>query len=168
MSISEKVAYLKGLVEGFGFDQDDKQTKVINAIIDILDDIAVDVSDIQDETEELYEVVNVLDEDLGELEELVLDIDSDDDHECKCGGHHHHHHDDEDDDDDDYDHEHDVIYEIKCPNCEEIIDIDESLILEGQINCPACGKNLEFDFEDEDGNAIDLTDEKAETESEKE
>ena len=36
MTVTEKVAYLKGLVEGLDFGKDEKETKVINAVLDVL------------------------------------------------------------------------------------------------------------------------------------
>ena len=43
MEISEKVAYLKGLAEGLNLDTDSKEGKLIAAIIDVLDDIALEL-----------------------------------------------------------------------------------------------------------------------------
>ena len=51
MTVTEKVAYLKGLVEGLDFDADKKETKVINAVLDVLEDLALAVSDLDDEME---------------------------------------------------------------------------------------------------------------------
>ena len=68
MTITEKVAYLKGLVEGLDFDKDDKETKVINAVLDVLDDIALTVSDLDDEMGLVTQQLDEVDEDLAELE----------------------------------------------------------------------------------------------------
>ena len=43
MEITEKVAYLKGLAEGMELDTEKKEGKLIAAIIDILDDIALEL-----------------------------------------------------------------------------------------------------------------------------
>ena len=40
MTASEKVAYLKGLVEGLGIDKDKSEGKILNAVIDVLEDLA--------------------------------------------------------------------------------------------------------------------------------
>ena len=37
MTVTEKVSYLKGLAEGLGIDENEKNGKVIKAIIDVLD-----------------------------------------------------------------------------------------------------------------------------------
>ena len=41
MEITEKVAYLKGLADGLGLDAESKEGKVLLAMIDVLDDIAL-------------------------------------------------------------------------------------------------------------------------------
>ena len=45
MTVTEKVAYLKGLAQGLGMDADNKQDKLIAAIIDVLDDVALSLAD---------------------------------------------------------------------------------------------------------------------------
>ena len=40
MELLEKVAYLKGLMSGLELEADKKETKVFNAILDVLDDLA--------------------------------------------------------------------------------------------------------------------------------
>ena len=52
MEISEKVAYLKGLAEGMELDTGKKEGKLLAAIIDVLDDIALELQDIEDELDE--------------------------------------------------------------------------------------------------------------------
>lgn len=127
MTITEKVAYLKGLAEGLGIDDSSKEGKVLKAIIDTLDDIAVTVSDLEDEVCEIDKQVKLIDEDLGAIED---DYYGDDD---------------DDDDDDDEDKE---LYEVKCPACNDTVFIDEEMIEEGEMECPNCGELLEFDFDD--------------------
>ena len=41
------------------------------------------------------------------------------------------------------------IYEVKCPNCDEEICIDGSVLDKGEIQCPNCGETLTFEFDDE-------------------
>lgn len=129
MTITEKVAYLKGLVEGMDFDKNDKETKVINAVLEVLEDIALTVSDLDDEMELVTEQLDAVDEDLAELEEVFYDEMDDCDCDCDC---------DED------------MYEVDCPKCGETIYFDEDIILEGEAECPNCGEILEFDCDCED------------------
>ena len=145
MTLTEKVAYLKVLMEGLNTDD-----KVIGLIADILSDMAGEIQGMQDDMEEISEVVDTIDEDLGELEKDFYDIDED---ECGCG---HHHYDDccDDDDDEDDDEElfddDDELYEVTCPTCHDTICLNEAMIEDGSITCPNCGELLEFDLDDED------------------
>ncbi len=137
MNITEKVAYLKGLAKGLEIDETTKEGKLLLAVIDVLEDMADSVSDLESAYEELDEVIDVLDEDLGAVEKDFYCFDEDDD--CCC-----------DDDDCDCDCD-DDLYEVVCPNCQDAIYLDESMLEEGSIDCPNCGQLLEFDYvEDED------------------
>ena len=42
------------------------------------------------------------------------------------------------------------MYEIECPACHETIYLQESVILDGAVDCPNCGEPLEFDIEFEE------------------
>ena len=48
MTTSEKVAYLKGLAEGMGLQEDGGQGKLFHVIIDILEDLSLDLADTKD------------------------------------------------------------------------------------------------------------------------
>ena len=136
MTLTEKVAYLKGLVEGIGVDETTNQGKIMKAVLDVLDDMAFTVSDLEDSTSELYEEVEAIDEDLSSLED-----EDDDECDCDCCC---------DDDDDDCDCCCDEdIYEVKCPNCDEEICIDSSILDKGEMQCPNCGETLTFEFDDD-------------------
>lgn len=129
MTVTEKVAYLKGLAEGLALDESKPETKVINAMIDILDDLALSVSDLEDGLDMFSEQLDAVDEDLDELEGFVYDDDYDDD--CCC---------DDCCDDEEY-------YDVECPGCGEVITIDCDILDEGSIECPNCGELLEFECE---------------------
>jgi len=133
MGVSEKVAYLKGLMEGLKIDADSDYGKLFKAVVDVLDEIALEVEDLTDEVMELSDGLDVISEDLEDVEDLVYDDDDDDDDE------------DEDDEDDDSD---EPIYATTCPECEEEIFFDETYLEDGAIECPNCGARLEFDGED--------------------
>ena len=134
MTVTEKVAYLKGLVEGLDFDADKKETKVINAVLDVLEDLALAVSDLDDEMAVVTEQLDAVDEDLADLEEVFYE--ELDDCDCDC-----------DDCDCDCDCDEDM-YEVECPNCGELIYFDEEIILDGKADCPACGEVLEFEVDE--------------------
>ena len=141
MTITEKAAYIKGLAEGLDLDASTKEGKILNAIIDLLSDIAVDIEDTEDACAELAEQITAVDEDLSELEEFVYEeYEDEDDCDCDC----------EDcsccDYDDDED---DELYEVECPNCHDVIYVDDKMLEEKGITCPNCGTNLEFDLEED-------------------
>ena len=135
MTITEKVAYLKGLLEGKGTNK-----KEMDLIVEILTDLANDLADLEDYTAELTEQVDAVDEDLNTLEEDFYE-EWDDEDDCDCC--------DCDccDCDDEY-------YDVTCPSCGEDFEVDEDTLLDGGVECPACGEHLEFDF-DEDEEAED-------------
>ena len=69
MTITEKVSYLKGLCEGVGISDETKEGRIIKAMIDVLDDMALTISDMEDGFAEVCEQVDAIDEDLGSLDE---------------------------------------------------------------------------------------------------
>ena len=131
MEITEKVAYLKGLAEGMELDTDKKEGKLLSAIIDVLEDIALELEDIEDEQAELSEGLDAVSDDLEDVEDVVFeDWDEDDEDEYE---------EDELDEDED-------CYATTCPTCEETIYFDESVLADGEVICPNCGEKLEFDL----------------------
>ena len=154
MNISEKVAYLKGLAKGLDI-SDSKNGQLFEVIIDILDDIASNLAEIEDNALDLGEEIDVLSDDLEAVEKVVYE-DEDEDDEAE-----------EDDEDDSEgcccggcgsceDDEYPLFFEVTCPSCENTITIDEDVLNLGTIQCPNCGEMLEFDLdsvEEENENA---------------
>lgn len=140
MTLTEKVAYLKGLVEGLGIDETTSQGKVTKAVVDILNDMALSIADLDECATELYEEVEALDEDLGNLEDDFYEEFEEDEYD-----------DEEEDEDDDCDCDCccDEIYEVECPNCHEEICIDGEILDMGSIDCPNCGEHLTFEIEED-------------------
>lgn len=135
MTVTEKVAYLKGLAEGLALDAAKPETKIINAMIDVLDELALTVADLEDGMDLISEQLDAVDEDLDELESFVYeeldDCDCCDDDDCDCGccG-----------DDEEY-------YDVECPSCGEVICVDRDILEEGSICCPNCNELLEFEID---------------------
>ena len=77
MNITEKISYIKGLCEGLSLDEKKPEVKVINAIIDLLDDIAYDLTDMEELYDELSDQVDEIDQDLAEVESELYDEDCD-------------------------------------------------------------------------------------------
>ena len=132
MTISEKVAYLKGLAEGLDLDTvKSKEGKLISVMIGILEELAMSVEDLEENALNLGEEIDVLSDDLADVESEVFDEDEDDGME-------------------DYD---DDWFEVECPTCGADIVVDEEALAEGEVECPSCGTRyaMELTDEDEDG-----------------
>ena len=132
MTISEKVAYLKGLAEGLNIDTDkSKEGKLITVMIDILDEIAMSIEDLEENSLALGEEIDVLSDDLADVEAVVFDDEDEDDDE-----------DEEEEFDDDW-------FEVECPNCDEVLVVDEDALEEGYIKCPNCDTEYSLDLSDD-------------------
>ncbi len=133
MEITEKVAYLKGLMEGMKIDTETNEGKILSAMVDILEDIGLELEDLWNAQGELEDGLDVVSDDLEDIEDIVYDEDDEDesfDDEYY-----------EDDAEEDED-----CYATTCPTCEETIYFDESVLEDGEVICPNCGEKLEFDM----------------------
>ena len=135
MEINEKVAYLKGLMEGMDLDTTKKEGKLFAAILDILEDIAFELEDIQDQVDEVMDGLDAVSDDLEDVENVIFE-DEDDDEDYDDGEYY----EDELDEDED-------CYATTCPTCEEVIYFDETILEDGEVICPNCGEKLEFDLD---------------------
>ena len=79
MGITEKVAYIKGLLEGLSIDDTKPENKLLKAVIDVLGDIADEVNGLKVDSERIEDYLDELDHDLGELETDYYELDDDDD-----------------------------------------------------------------------------------------
>ena len=165
MTNSERAAYIRGLMDGLDLDPQAKETKLFNAIVDLLDDLCLTMEEMEDAYDELCGQVDEIDEDLGELEEEFYEFDDDDDdYDCDCCCNRDCDCDDCDCDcsdcdcdcDCDCDDEDDGCeFEVVCPVCGDHIMLTEAMLDEGSINCPNCDELLEFDFDEEDLDEIE-------------
>ena len=151
MTISEKSAYLKGLMDGLKLNTESDEGKMIAAIVDLLGDVTKKVVDIEDTTIAISDELDEIEEDLDAIEDYILDEDEDDEEDEDDWSYEE---DDEDDEDDseegfDFGDEETTVYEVQCA-CGNIIDFDEDVLESGSIVCDKCGETLEFSFEDED------------------
>ena len=133
MTISEKVAYLKGLAEGLDLDTaKSKEGKLISVMIGIMEELGMSVEDLEENALNLGEEIDVLSDDLADVEEVVFD---------------------EDEDSEDYD---DDWFEVECPTCGADILVDDDALVDGEVECPSCGTRYAMELtddeeEDEDG-----------------
>ncbi len=141
MTISEKAAYLKGLMDGLNLDTEKAEGKMISAIVDLLGDVTKRLSDVEETTIAISDELDEIEEDLDAIEDYIMDEDEDD-------------YDDWDDEDEDFEDEgfdfgdeDTTVYEAECA-CGNIVCFDEETLESGSIVCDNCGELLEFTFED--------------------
>ena len=122
MTISEKVAYLKGLAEGLNLDTEkSKEGKLISVMIGILEEVGLSIEDLEENALALGEEIDTISDDLADVESVVYG---------------------EDEDEDDY-------FEVECPNCEEHVVIDDKALAEGEVECPNCQTKFSLDLSDD-------------------
>lgn len=142
MTITEKTAYLKGLMEGLEIDKNDKLGKLVSTIVDTLDEMALAIDDVDAHLDEVDAEIEDIEDTIIDLEDAIDDIDDDVDDICDALDELY----EDDDDDDDFDWDDEELYELECPTCGEHIVIDEVQLGGGEMKCPACGEDLEFDL----------------------
>ena len=134
----EEVAYLKGLAEGLEISKETKEGKIIHKIIDVLESFADSIVELDEEQCDLAEYVESIDEDLADMEEDIYE---------------------DEDEDEDSDEDSDFSYvEMECPNCGDLVDIDEDLLYNDEIDviCPNC-QAIILSSDDEDNSYIECT-----------
>ena len=138
MTISEKVAYLKGLAEGLNLDTEkSKEGKLISVMIGIMEELAMTVEDLEENALNLGEEIDVLSDDLADVEEVVYD------------------------EDEDYD---DDWFEVECPSCGADIVVDEDALSEGEVECPSCGTRYAMELTEDDEEDFEGSGDSEETE----
>ena len=127
MSLAEKMGYLRGLADGLNLDEaKDQQGRLLAALVDVVEELADQTTANEEAVKELNEQLDELTESLDVLETLVVDSfedEEEDDEEEEC-------------------------FMTNCPECEEEVYFDESVLEDGEVICPNCGAKLEFDLSD--------------------
>ncbi|MBR3679230.1 MAG: hypothetical protein IKL87_03410 [Oscillospiraceae bacterium] len=156
MKLTEKIAYMKGMLDGMELDTSTKEGKAIAQMAEVMEEMAVYIDDLQSQLDEVTELCDILDEDLGAVEEDLYCDDDDFDLGSVI-----------DPDDIDYlgEEEDDPQYEVQCPTCGDTIIIDETILEEGSITCPGCGETLDFDYDTIVPSIAEDEDEEVEAES---
>lgn len=111
-TVEEKIAYLKGLMEGGDFYAKDPASRAIwEQLLAILDDLARATSALQHDQEELEEYVEAIDSDLMDVEDQVYNgVDED-------------------------------YVQMECPNCGKTVSFEEDFLYDDdvEVTCPECG-----------------------------
>ena len=124
MDLNAKAAYIRGLMTGMEFDPASKNGKVIAAMMDLLEEMAATVTEHDDALDQVYDELEILDEDMDDLVSDLYDVDFDEDEPEEEG-----------------------IYEETCPNCGEVATVDEETLLNKELVCPNCGAAFDIELE---------------------
>ncbi len=127
----EEVAYLKGLAEGLEISKETKEGKIIHKIVETLESFADAIVELEEEQTDLVEYVESIDEDLADMEDDIYEYEEDED---------------EDDEEEGL-----SFIEMECPNCSDLVEIDEDLLYDDEVDivCPNC-QAIILSSEDED------------------
>lgn len=137
MTVSEKATYIKGLMDGMKLDQETNEGKLFTAMADLLEELSLAVSDLEEEVAAMRDYIDELDTDLAEVETELYG-----EGECDCC--------------DCCDCDEDGIVELECPACGELICIEEEELEDcEQLECPACNKMLNVVCSDEEDEEAD-------------
>ncbi len=135
--LSERAAYLKGLMDGLEIDDSTKEGKVLLALYDVISEICETVDTIDADVDDIVEFCDTVDQDLSDVEDAVFG----DEDECECDG--------DCDCDCDCCDDDDCTYEVVCPTCGDTIELNDLMLEDGSVECPNCGELLEFDIEED-------------------
>lgn len=115
----EEVAYLKGLAEGLEISKETKEGKIIHKIVETLESFADAIVELEEEQVDLVEYVESIDEDLADIEDDIYE---------------------DGEDDEDVEEDELSFIEMECPNCSDLVEIDEELLYDDEIDivCPNC------------------------------
>lgn len=125
-NLKKQIAYLQGLAEGLNLDDGSKEGRVLSGIIDVLDQMAEQLMDIEEAQADLEEYVESIDEDLYELEgdvqgEELGDMEGID------------------------------YIEVECPNCRDMVTFDADIVDDEdiiEVICPSCDEVVYINDED--------------------
>lgn len=124
-SLRERIAYVRGLIEGAELSDNGALTRdILDRMLDIFDAVADDVDDLELSRREVEEYLEAIDADLGDLEDEVLGTDYEES--------------EEDDDDANF-------VEMQCPGCNAAVYFEEDFLFDDadeEVACPECGEVL--------------------------
>ncbi len=147
MTITEKLAYIKGLAEGLRLDTSTPERRILKEIIELLEDVTDTVSRHENDIDQIFDELDAIDEDLTDVEDALLYDDEDEDDDWDEDDW------DEIDDDEDYFDEDNPLYEVTCPKCGKSVMIDEETLFSEDCRCPNCDTKFEIvdDLEEDAG-----------------
>ncbi len=138
--LTERAAYLQGLVDGLDLGKESKEGKVLNGMIGLLHEMAHSVTELEKSHSELETYVEAVDEDLLDLEDEVYEDD------IQLTG--------------DEDYEDDYI-DVECPVCRETVCFDPEILEDDdvvEVTCPNCDTVVFVNEEAQDNTSVVTSD----------
>lgn len=132
--LKARVSYLRGFAEGLDLGEESKEQKVLQKVIELLEQVSEEVEQLRVDYDELFEYTEAIDDDLTELEEDFYEDEVDDDFY-----------------DDDMLGDYNEGFSIECPNCREIVVVDDDILDQEEaieVTCPGCGEVVLVDDEE--------------------
>ncbi len=122
--LKERVSYIRGLADGLGVDDTTNEGKILLNIVDLLDEMADAIVELDTSQSELDEYVEILDENLADVENQVYGYEEEDEEKNYI--------------------------EVECPNCKEIVLFEQETFDydDEDIICPNCNKPIYTDDEE--------------------
>ena len=112
---------LKKLLEEQSYEKSSKEYKLFEAIITSIGEIESDIN-------ETTALMTEIDEDLADIEDEIYEENLSEIRNEMF--------------------EDDEVFELICPHCQTKVYIDEMILMRDKMNCPNCGKEVEFDLDD--------------------
>lgn len=152
MTSLEKIAYIKGMIEGLSYEFKGDEGKILKEIIGLLETVCGEVTDLRESLDYTDRELAGVSDDLLKVEDRLYDLasgpvesfgfdesDDDDDSDeydlegCDCG----------------CDHFPEGVSFVVCPACDARIELTDEDLEQGSISCPKCAVSLEFDMDDD-------------------
>ncbi len=123
MGLTEKAAYLKGLIEGLGVDDSTKEGKIILAMNELIGEMATAIRELDEDMSQVYDEVDAI---CDEIEDMEANIYGDESEEADTE---------------------EARYEVDCPLCGETVSVSEADLEAGEAVCCACGQSFGIELE---------------------
>ena len=153
MDLKEKASYVKGLLEGLNLDYKNENNKILKIMVDLFQEMAEKIQEIENVSYENSALLDELDEDLANVEKSYYNEKNKSHckhkgHKNSCGCSSLEEFSNENFNNGNSDKE--VEYEMSCPNCKRVIELTEEFFNDNEedIVCPECGEKINFELKD--------------------
>lgn len=137
MGAREKIAYLKGIIDGQNLADTPEKAKFYTALTDALESLADGLEEHERVHDELNDYLEQLDDDVAKLE--------DDFDDCCCDGED----DQEEEDEEEGDFDEEEYASVTCPHCGKEFYYEPAMYGEDdELICPHCGKSFKCPEQD--------------------